>query len=411
MTGRRLLVFTETALHQRIAGAIVERLSDATQARVTVLSPAPPPVAGAPDALAACDHASAPWTTGPLALHRDAAAALFDALPAGADLLLFQDQSAPAQALATASRARGGRIWLVQDGFLSFDMARLGPGRRALWPLARRLEERAAASAEADPGARDAAENGAENLRARAFARRHVYLNHFFGCTRPDHAFVHGPAIAQRLEDQFGLPADRITVCGPVEAPPPPASAPRPPRERGRLRGLFFDQCMLRYARITPGGWRREYLGLVRALARHAAEPGVSLTIKLHPAQTDAAEAQLRAAAPDAWFLSGASPVSAAIERADVVVTVTSTAFLAALGAGLPVVFVRLRAAFDWMPAFASPLARTAGSTTELAGILRTLRDQGVFAGRRRGVALADHIATPAQPSAALVADFLQRLS
>ena len=109
----------------------------------------------------------------------------------GADLLLFQDQSTPAQALAKTARGAGGRIWLAQDGFLSFDMARVGPVRRALWPLARRFENR-----------------GGEDdwsRRARGFARRHVYLNHYFGCTRPDHVFVQGPAMARRLQEQFGL--------------------------------------------------------------------------------------------------------------------------------------------------------------------------------------------------------------
>lgn len=292
-------------------------------------------------------------------------------LSGGRRLLMFQDQHFFAQAAAAGARKAAAPYDLVQDGYLDFDMTRVPAAKRALWPLARMIDARGPVR---------------PSPRIRPLAYRELYLSHFFGHTRADRTFVFGQSMAARLHRQFGIPPERIVVSGPPLACAPPPAQPRPLREQGRMSVLFFDQCFLRYRRMRPEGWRRDYLAVIGTLADYGAD------VKLHPAQTEDCVRDIRAAMGGKGAILGREPAGGAhLDGADIAVTASSSSFLLCLEAGVPVIFIDLPSSFDRMPRIKSALLRNVAGTAELRCALESRRMDG-FASNADGAPLSDYI-------------------
>ncbi|MEE2878616.1 MAG: hypothetical protein VX593_06400 [Pseudomonadota bacterium] len=288
-------------------------------------------------------------------------------------LLQFQDQGWLAQAVSMAARSAGAHRTLLQDGFLSFDMQRSLGLRRWLWPLTSRLD-------------RLAPHTPRPRLRTRLNGL--LYRHHTFGITRPDRALVFGEAMRSRLINQWGLDPDQVEVTGPLLRPDRLADDYRPPATDRPLRVLFLDQCFLRYRRMSRKDWQNRYLPLIGALSQY------ELSVKLHPSQTEADAAEVTDAAGEDAAVIGRERLSdAGINLdVDVAVTVSSTAFVNCLAAGIPVIFCE-SGALDVMPELHHPLVRNCAFPRETVAALERFRQSGKFPANAHGESLNHHIA------------------
>lgn len=286
-------------------------------------------------------------------------------------LLMFQDQHFFAQAIAAGARKARAPYDLVQDGYLDFDMRPIPAAARMLWPLMRMIDSQ---------GPRR------PSTRMRPLYYRALYWSHFFGHTRPDHIFVYGRSIGARLKHQFGIPEERVTVAGPPLAVSPPPAAPRPLKQPGAMRVLFFDQCALRYRRMPEAVWRGQYLDNIRALREFNAD------VKLHPAQTEDCVRDIESAMQGRGAILGREPAgNNHLDDIDIAVTMTSSAFIQCLELGVPVIFTDIKGSLDRMPRIQSPLIRNVASPDELRQSLIGRRDGG-FTGNETGFSLSDFI-------------------
>lgn len=290
-------------------------------------------------------------------------------------LIFFQDQSWAAQAIASAAKQLGVYRILIQDGFLSHDEARAFGWRKILWPLTSRLDKL----------------SSRPNPFVRTWLNAVLYRQHFFGFTRPDRILVFGEAMKERLNRQFKIPYKQICVTGPLLRPEQFRTDHKPLRSGEKLTVLFLDQCFLRYNRMSPKNWKLRYLPLVSSLSAH------NLKIKLHPSQgADAASQVIHAAGPEALIL-GRDRISETSDiEADVAVTVSSTAFMACLAAGIPVIFCDC-GALDRMPKIAHPLLANAKDFDGVQNLISRYLVTGQFPGSARGRKLSFHV-KPEQP-------------
>jgi|GEM_PF-2381670 len=301
--------------------------------------------------------------------------------------VLFQDQHFNAQAVVAGARAKNAPIILVQDGYLDFDLSIIPPLRRVLWPLFRRL---------------DAKGPQHPRPRLRKWLYRYFYKQHFFGHTRPDHTFVFGASLARRLENQFGLSPQSVH---PIGAPLQKSSSKeqlKPLHEKGKVNILFLDQCFLRYQRISKNGWHKEYLPVIGALAPY------SPIIKLHPAQTNREELDIRGRLKYATFLPRRALQTDDLNRIDLAITATSSSFLECVAAGVPVVFVTLPSSLDRMPKIQSSLIRNVSTIEELKYVIEVRRSTGNFASNEDGHPLEYFIES--YHAAPKIADFLKNI-
>ena len=286
-------------------------------------------------------------------------------------LVSFQDQSVSSWALIDSVRDRGGRVVLIQDGFLSFDLSTISPLKRATWPLTRRL-------ARASPAL------GRAGINLRAYDVFHD--NHFFGHTRPDLALVFGKAMQARLERQFGLPAERCKVIGPLldlnALPDTPAHEPaHPPRL------LTLVQPSLRYGRMHRDVWIRNYLPFV------AKTVALGAAVRLHPSQSDEEIRTLRDALPAGTILHRPSDrlTRDVLQKQDLIITANSTGFIEARSLGIPVLTYRVRGGGDQLPDFDDRLIYQARDLQDLEHAVQHFRQTGTLPQSAGAEQLSDH--------------------
>lgn len=290
-------------------------------------------------------------------------------------LLQFQDQGWLAQAVSMAAQSAGTHRTILQDGYLSFDIARSVGARRHTWPISSRMDR-------IDPAT--------PRPRLRSRLNRLLYRNHHFGITRPDTMLVFGAAMKTRMIRQWRIDAGRIHVTGPLLRPKRVPERPNTPQANTALRVLFLDQCFLRYGRMSPTNWGMKYLPLIQSLRPH------DLTVKLHPAQPrDLADDVIEAAGPTAHIMGRELLSDLSGQDFDVAVTVSSTSFLSCIAAGIPVIFCDC-GALDVMPDIAHPSIRNCASPGEVSHLLEAMARTRTFQPNAGGDALEAHIALAA---------------
>lgn len=290
------------------------------------------------------------------------------------ELLYFQDQGWTSQAVSMAAKARGTRRTLIQDGFLSFDPRRAFGWRKSIWPVSSRLDHLPLQTS---------------RPRLRSFLNNTLYRNNFFGITRPESVLVYGNAMKFRLVHQFGISPKAIHVTGPLLRPE--ALRDTSPLLAGRenLRVLFLDQCHLRYHRMCQHDWDTRYLPLIKALRQY------ELFVKLHPSQTEAETTDVLKAAGGHATVLGTNRLPNSLDLSvDVAVTVSSTAFISCLAAGIPVIFCDC-GGLDLMPHFAHPLTTNSTSAQQTSLLLDMFLKSQNFPGNTRGESLEDHLYLP----------------
>ena len=393
MPNTAVYFYCETSLQLRIATAIAKQLPSEISATLllgewtsgkNVLSP---PKALHIDAIT-FDIESGGAAMGPKERWQRISTTVKQTVENDSLFVLFQDQHFHAQAAVAGARAKGASIILIQDGHLDFDMSVIPRFRRAFWPLLRKLDPKGPQH---------------PRPRLRQWLYQYFYKQHFFGHVRPDHTFVFGESLAERLVEQFGLRRKSVHPVGvPLQTPPPKTEA-RPLRKKNKISILFLDQCFLRYQRISEKGWREEYLPLIGALAPY------SPTIKFHPAQTEHAESEIREQLDNALYLPRRALQSDDLDGTDLAVTATSSSFLECIAAGVPVIFVTLPSSLDRMPTIKSPLIRNVSSLEELTAAIEQRHDTGQFANNKDGKPLERFIYS--YNAAPVIADFLKKLA
>ncbi|WP_273184634.1 hypothetical protein [Hyphomonas adhaerens] len=290
------------------------------------------------------------------------------------DLVQFQDQGWMAEAVSMAGKSAGAYRTLIQDGYLTFDTARAFGPRRFLWPLTSKL---------------DWLPLRTPRPRLRVWLNRFLYRQHYFGITRPDRALVFGEAMKDRLVRQFGMDDTSVHVTGPLLRPDSLQTDYTPPAPDRPLRVLFLDQCFLRYRRMSRKAWQENYLPLIRSLS------GFDLTVKLHPSQpgVDGADV-IKSAGPQAVIAGNDRLPETLSLPADVAVTVSSTAFIACLAAGVPVIFCDC-GALDRMPKIRHELVANTENSEATSAALQRFHKTGIFPLNTTGDPLCRHLFMP----------------
>jgi len=288
-------------------------------------------------------------------------------------LITFQDQHIFSQALVAGARDAGWQYALIQDGYLDFDMAAIPKIRRAFWPAVRQLNR--------------LIPHGKPS-RLRTLLYKEFYYSHFFGHTVPDWTFVLGPSLAQRISKQFGIVRNKIICHGPIIKQTFSHKVHNiQTTDPHQTRILFFDQCFTRYNRIKPNGWDKEYLPLLRTLAKFG------VLLKMHPSQTKHAAEDVAEAIGGSDKVIGGGLLSAGhLKDIDLAITVTSTTFIDCLANGIPVVFVSLPSCYDRMPRIKSSLLRNVDTLEELSSFLKGYTETGRFEANKTGLPLTNYV-------------------
>jgi hypothetical protein len=161
---------------------------------------------------------------------------------------------------------------------------------------------------------------------------------------------------------------------------------------RGKLRILFIDQCHVAHGKLSLDDWQRTYPTLIATMARH------NLTIKLHPGESPHIRRRVYEHVRDtARIISDGFSQALDWSGFDVVVTATSSAFLDALAARVPVILFRFPGLVEAFPRVQSGVIKCCASLDELRTFLDGLEERRVFIGERTGLHMDSLFAQPSE--------------
>jgi len=217
--------------------------------------------------------------------------------------------------------------------------------------------------------------------------RRRAYRRFNFGRTGADHYFVYGPAMRRKLHVLMGIDPDRVeTIGSPDLSAGATAFAAEPFAELGQhgpLRILYLDQCHVAHGKIPRRDWEGAYPRLMRVLSRH------DVTVKLHPGEApDVRRWILQRVGGSVKLLTEGFSQDLDWSEFDVVVTATSSSFLDALAARVPVVLFRFPGLVESFPRLSSSVVQSCPTLDDLEDFLAELDCRRRFVGSGDGVSL-----------------------